>query len=172
MAPIIRTATARDVPAIRALAARAWPAAYEGLFEPRFIEVVLERTYDPARLEEAIADPDAVFLVAEEGGALAGFLHYVPGELNRLYVEPERVGAGIGHVLLIELERRLAPGTEYVALVREGNERAIAFYARHGFEEGERVDGFGHFAKAWGLELPAGTGRDLLMRRRLGDVRS
>ncbi|MEX2195084.1 MAG: GNAT family N-acetyltransferase [Thermoleophilaceae bacterium] len=172
MALTIRDAVAADAPAIRAVAGRAWPAAYEGLFEPAFIELVLERTYDPAQLADAIAAPGGHFLVAEDGGEVAGYLHYAGGELNRLYVEPERIGTGAGRLLLAELERRLPSGSEYVALVREGNERAVAFYLRQGFEIADRVDGFGRFAEAWGLDLGSGAGRDLMMRRRLPHVRS
>lgn len=174
MAVMVRDAVRDDVLAIRAVAARAWPAAYEGLFPAGFIELVLERMYAPERVGEAIADPAGCFLVAEQEGVVVGYLHYVEGELKRLYVEPERIGAGIGRALLVELERRLPPGTEYVALVREGNERATGFYLRQGFEDAGRVDGLGRFLEGAGLEPPTGTerARDVLMRRRLGHVRS
>lgn len=172
MALTTRDAVPADAPVIRAVADRAWPAAYDGLFEPSFIELVLERTYDPALLARAIADPASQFLVAEDGDTVVGYLHYADGELHRLYVEPARIGTGAGRMLLDELERRLPPGTEYVALVRGGNERAVAFYLRRGFEAAERVDGFRRYAEAWDLELPAGERADLLMRRRLPGVRS
>lgn len=156
-----------DAPAIRAVAERAWPAAYDGLFEAEFIQLVLDRTYDTALLAQAIAAPGSVFLVAEDNGVVIGYLHYADGELNRLYVEPDRIGTGAGRLLLGELERRLEPGTEYVALVRAGNERAVSFYLRHGFETVGYVNGFARFAETWGLELEDAGSRDLLMRRRL-----
>lgn len=172
MALTTRDAVPSDAPAIRAVAERAWPAAYEGLFEPEFIQLVLDRTYDAELLAEAIAAPGSVFLVAEDDGEVIGYLHYADGELNRLYVEPERIGTGAGRLLLAELERRLEPGTEYVALVRAGNHRAVSFYLRNGFETARHVDGFARFAEAWGLDLPDSGSHDLLMRRRLPGVRS
>lgn len=163
---MIRDALPADAPAVRAVAARAWPAAYEGLFEPAFIEAVVARTYAVEAIREHIADPGSVFLVACDGDAVTGFLHYGAGELHRLYVEPELVGRGIGAALLEELNSRLPAGTEYVALVREGNERALHFYDRHGFERAGLVDGFAHFAEREGYrpeDSPRG-GRDVLVR--------
>lgn len=163
---MVRDALAGDAPAIRELARRAWPAAYGGLFEPGFIELVLERTYAVAALEEQIADPASIFLVAEERGAVSGYLHHSHRELHRLYVEPELIGRGIGGALLDELHRRLPPGSEYVALVREGNERALRFYERRGFERAGLVDGFRRFLEREGLQpsAAAGAGRDVLVR--------
>ena len=133
---------------------------------------MLERAYSEESLWAFVCDPDACFLVAEEARAVIGFLHYTPGELHRLYVEPDRIGTGAGHALIAELERRLEPGTEYVALVRDGNERAVAFYRRHGFEPGGHADGFRRFAESLGVELGGGPQRDVLMRRRVRRLRS
>lgn len=175
---VVRDARPGDVPAIAAVARRAWPAAYAGLFEEEFIELVLARTYSSGALTGAIGrcarDPRAHFLVAEEGdGHVIGYLHYGPGssgpELHRLYVEPDRIREGIGSRLLAELNRRLASGTEYVALVREGNLRAVRFYERLGFEHAGLVDGFASFLERSGLPDAAveRRGGDMLMRYRV-----
>lgn len=161
------------------MAKRAWPAAYEGLFEPAFVERVLRETYAVEALEREIAGCAGHFLVTEEDGRVVGFLHYEPGELKRLYLDPGRIGAGLGRALVGELNGRLAPGTEYVALVRAGNERGIGFYEHLGFELAARVDGFRHFLAGHGDALAAptpgageGAGSDLLMRYRVPVVRS
>jgi ribosomal protein S18 acetylase RimI-like enzyme len=164
---VVRDALPEDAAAIRAVALRAWPAAYAGLFAPGYIEHVLESGYALDVLERQLADTSAVFLVAcEDDGTIIGFLHYGEGELRRLYVEPDRIGQGIGAALLAELNRRLPAGTAYVALVREGNDRALRFYDRHGFERAGLVDGLAHFAEREGYEPPGTSprGRDVLVR--------
>ncbi|MGH2761131.1 MAG: GNAT family N-acetyltransferase [Thermoleophilaceae bacterium] len=172
----VRDAVPVDAERVAGIARRAWPAAYRGLFDKSFIDLVLDQAYHPAAMRDRIEEArgaDAEFLVADEAGHAVGFLHFGPGErgaeLRALYVEPERIGAGIGHALLGELNRRLRPGTEYVALVREGNDLAIRFYERHGFEQAELVNGFDVFAAHHGLRPPAEErcGRDPLMRYRV-----
>lgn len=170
----IRDATAGDVPAIREVASRAWPATYAELFSAEFIEYVLEHGYDPDRLAEAIADPDGHFLVAEQDGEVTGYLHHARGELIRLYVEPDRIGTGLGRALVRALEERLGPGAEYTALVREGNDLAIGFYLNEGFVTTARIDGRKRFLDGWpgDPEFLPPPGRDLLMRRQIPGPRS
>ena len=170
---MIRDAAADDAAAVSAVAARAWPAAYRGLFDPAFIDRVLEHTYAARSVARHIAECAGHFLVAEEGGKVVGFLHYEPGELHRLYLDPGRIGSGLGRALVEELNRRLEPGTEYVALVRAGNDRAEGFYEHLGFELAERVDGFERFAAGHGVSPGAARDAgaegplDLLMRFRV-----
>lgn len=66
----------------------------------------------------------------EHDGEVAGFLSLEGNMVAALFVAPERQGHGFGAALLDKaksLHHRL------VASVYEENERAIAFYRRHGF---------------------------------------
>ena len=75
-------------------------------------------------------------ILVYDDGVVKGFLHYGGDEVRRLYVEPVLQGQGIGAALLDYAIRELHV-TRLWAL--EKNERAIAFYARHGFRpNGER----------------------------------
>ena len=75
-------------------------------------------------------------ILVYDDGVVKGFLHYGGDEVRRLYVEPVLQGQGIGAALLEYAIRHLHV-TRLWAL--EKNERAIAFYARHGFfPNGER----------------------------------
>ena len=87
------------------------------------------------KLMELRADfiPD---ILVYDDGVVKGFLHYGGDEVRRLYVEPVLQGQGIGAALLEYAIRELHVSRLWAL---EKNERAIAFYARHGFRpNGER----------------------------------
>ena len=137
----IETATIQDVPAIQRVADWSFHAAYADLLEPALIDALLSEWYATERLREQIADPQSVFLVARHGGRVRGYVnvdpHETPGAyfLSRLYVEPSLWGEGVGTELLGAACRRLDGDLERLDLtVLAGNERAIAFYERRGFE--------------------------------------
>ncbi len=75
-------------------------------------------------------------ILVYDDGVVKGFLHLGGDEVRRLYVEPVLHSQGVGAALL-EYAIREYGVTRLWAL--EKNERAIAFYARHGFyPNGER----------------------------------
>jgi ribosomal protein S18 acetylase RimI-like enzyme len=94
------------------------------------------------------APPGAHTLIAEDGGAIVGFVafgrhcrqhggdEYVPGigEIYAIYVAPERWGTGAGHALLeAAREAMAAAGNAELRLwVLEANARARRFYERAG----------------------------------------
>jgi len=151
----VRDATPADAPAIERLARASWPATYDGILADAEIEAFLARHYAPARLVEQIracaGRDDAHFLLAQADGEPVGYLHFAPGErgpeLSRLYVDPGRLGAGVGTALLAALHGRLPPGSEYTLLVHPRNIRARRFYAARGFVELGAVHG------TWGCDL-------------------
>lgn len=96
-----------------------------------------------------LADAKRRFILAEMQQALLGFAEVdpesrespVPGlhgiELVRLYVQPQAQRAGVGTALLGEAEKiALSSGAPFLWLtVWEGNDRALAFYARRGYAD-------------------------------------
>jgi len=88
---------------------------------------------------DAIADPRAVCLVAERGGAVAGYLiaTLVPplAELQNLGTAPEQQRAGVARALVDELiDVCRARGVRELGLeVRVSNAAAQALYRTHGF---------------------------------------
>jgi [ribosomal protein S18]-alanine N-acetyltransferase len=89
-----------------------------------------------------------IALVAEAGGALAGFaiasLVGPQAELESIAVAGEAQGRGIGAALMTAVirELRLAGVRELELEVRESNRAAGSFYARAGFREVGRRRGY------------------------------
>jgi putative acetyltransferase len=87
--------------------------------------------------------PNAAIMVAEQAGALVGFVTIdAKGYLDQLVVTPDRWGSEIAASLVDEAKRRSPTGI--TLLVNKDNARAIRFYARNGFvHAGEDVNASG-----------------------------
>lgn len=138
----VRDARPGDASRIAEIARQSWTDTYRDIFEPDFIDDFLARNYDVADLatgaQRAAEAEDREFLVAERDGELIAFAQYAVGprgpQLFRIYADPAQYGAGAGHALLTELERRLRGRVDaYVLDVHSRNARGRAFYDRHGF---------------------------------------
>lgn len=128
----IRPATAADLPRIAEIEVFDYRMNFYPIF--RSDEFYFDEMTVP-KLMPLRADfiPD---ILVYDDGVVKAFLHYGGDEVRRLYVEPVLQGQGIGAALLDYAIRELHV-TRLWAL--EKNERAIAFYARHGFRpNGER----------------------------------
>ena len=80
--------------------------------------------------------------VAERGDVLLGFVDLEESWVDLLFVHPARPARGVGATLL-DLVKGLRP-LGFGLRVHQANERARAFYARHGLVELERTDGSGY----------------------------
>lgn len=122
----IRPATPADLPRIAEIEVFNYRLCFYPIFrsdEFYFAEMTVPN------LLQSRADFIPEMLVYDDG-VVKGFLHYGGDEVRRLYVEPVLQGQGIGAALLEYAVRELGV-TRLWAL--EKNDRAIAFYARHGF---------------------------------------
>ena len=77
--------------------------------------------------------PEACIVLAENGGALVGFVTVDPKTmyLDQIVVAPENWGSRAALTLLDEAKRLSPRGLEL--LVNKDNARAIRFYEKHGF---------------------------------------
>ena len=84
--------------------------------------------------------PNAAIMVAEQAGALIGFVTLdATGYLDQLVVAPDQWGSELGNALVAEA-KRLSPDC-ITLLVNADNARAIRFYERNGFvHAGEDVN--------------------------------
>ncbi len=124
--PTPRDATAADRPALLDLWVLAWRAAMPE------IDFAARRPWLDGHLDALLA-AGARLLVAEAGGALAGFVTVDPvrRHLDQLAVHPDHQGGGIADGLMAAAQA-LSPGGLDLD-VNAGNLRARRFYARHGY---------------------------------------
>ncbi len=102
-----------------------------------------------AAFEADLADAATVCDLAQYGGQVVGYTMLVgdvappdgdggasPMELRRIYVHPDWHGRGVADALVAEsLRHALVQGHDVVWLgTNEMNDRAVAFYRKHGFE--------------------------------------
>jgi GNAT superfamily N-acetyltransferase len=126
----IRPATAADARKLAEVHVASWKAGYEGLVPDWYLA---RQSVDKrhAQWQEILANASSTVLVA---GEIDGFIAFEPetGEIPVLYVAPASFGQGIGTRLLQAAHAALDRDT--ALWVFAGNERALRFYARHGYQ--------------------------------------
>ncbi|MFP8887889.1 GNAT family N-acetyltransferase [Streptomyces mangrovi] len=183
----VREAAEADLEAVAALRVRGRRYAYGHLMPREYLEAMDATAYAARRRETFAATRETVtdLVAVDGGGRITGWAALGPcrgedggsggggceegegcrdGELYALYVEPERIGSGIGRALLAEVVRRVeARRMRRLRLwMAEGNGRARRFYAAAGFAP----DGAESFFDAGGVPVaevryvrePAGSG--------------
>lgn len=161
---IVRPSALADVPALIALTKASWARTYDPIIGAAARKAVCDAKHVPALFEAEIAGADGVSALAEAGGGIVG---HAGGRLradgtlyiDRLHVAPDGQGTGLAARLLdaaLVQVRTRAARVELTVLI--GNERAMAFYRKAGFERVERR----------GPEHGMGGVGDIVMRRQLG----
>ena len=132
---MIRLARADEAEALAAVQRDASLAALAHIFPPDQYPYPIDEVL--ARWRDALADPAAQVLVAEEDGTTSGVALSRPEWLDGLYVVPTRWGTGLArHLHDAALERVRAGGSERCHLwVLAHNARARRFYERLGWRE-------------------------------------
>jgi len=100
---------------------------------------------------EAVAAAGWPFLVAERGGAVAGYAYatqfrdragYRYTAEDSIYVHPERVGQGIGGALLDALIARCVAGgfRQLIAVIGGAEPASVELHSKRGFREAGRLN--------------------------------
>lgn len=146
MSVFVRTAGARDIPALRALLSEAWHATYDAFYGADVVADLTAKWHSASALRAMIERDRSEYLVADDSKRLCGCAYAAAvGDdarvvmLHQLYVLPDLQGHGIGGMLLQEIEDSFFESERLRLEVDERNRRAIAFYAAQGFEEAGRV---------------------------------
>ena len=145
----IRRASAADAAALAELGRRTFGETFAADNRPEDMEAYTAAAFALERVAAELADPLAVWLVAEVGHAPVGYAKLYAGEapeevrgegpveLVRLYVAREWLGRGAGAALMgacLEEARRGGHKTLWLG-VWERNARARAFYRKWGFRD-------------------------------------
>jgi len=101
----------------------------------------LEAHPDAIAFAPGVLESGRVRVAVDDAGAVAGFAVLLAGrdgacELDGLFVEPAAMRGGVGRALVADAAQRArAAGAERISVI--ANPRAVGFYARLGFVEGE-----------------------------------
>jgi diamine N-acetyltransferase len=145
----VRAAVPEDALCLSVLAMQVFLDTYatRGIRAPLAREVL--SSYSQAVFGEAIADAGHRVIVAEHQAHLVGFAQLTLGathdlaplgeqaELLRLYVQEPFTGVKVGTALLAQAERQAAEAGASVLWLTPWahNQRALAFYARRGYQD-------------------------------------
>ncbi|MEM7747041.1 MAG: GNAT family N-acetyltransferase [Pseudomonadota bacterium] len=132
----VRKASSDDIEAARALTNRSWLTTYAPLIGEDTTRGIIETRYAAPLFAQQAENPDDTFLVAARDGQIVGHCYAYPKKgtyIDRLHVEPDLKGGGIGRAMLDHVEAQHEPGSRIWLEVLQGNDNAIAFYERTGF---------------------------------------
>lgn len=141
-----RYATTEDIRVIREIAQKTWFATYEPILGKQQPQYMFDLIYSTEGLEEQI-NTGQVFVIQsatiEETNempiAFASYSIKIREEkiykLNKLYLNPDFHGAGLGKKLLLEIEKQIKEtGGLWLDLNVNRYNKAKIFYERMGFE--------------------------------------
>ncbi len=153
---VIREASFEDAPRIASLAQRTFLAAFLAHNDPMDMHSYVQEALSVMKISQELVEEGSVFFVAESkiDRAMVGYAKLRPGaddvpnlgpapvELQRIYLDENAIGKGIGTALMKRcLSRAIADGYRTLWLgVWEENHLALSFYRKWGFEViGEHV---------------------------------
>lgn len=134
-----RPATTADIPVLRELAEQVWRVSYATMIPPEQIDYMLEWMYGAGQIaremEEGVAWELALSDDRPIGFFSLGLEEPARAKLHKLYVLPERQGAGLGQALLARAQALAAArgASEICLQVNKRNTRAIRAYERAGY---------------------------------------
>lgn len=145
----IRTASERDLQAVRELLVETWHATYDAIYGRERVAAITDDWHSLASLKRSLEKPNAEFLVADDGRQLGGMACAsadATGKsvmLHQLYVRPAFQGRGVGGMLLEEIVESFPDASLFRLEVEQANARAIGFYRSQGFDQAGRTSNCG-----------------------------
>ncbi|WP_217578436.1 N-acetyltransferase [Mesorhizobium sp. GbtcB19] len=143
---LVRAMTRNDLAAVSQLLGQSWRRTYAPIMGDEAVARLSDEKHAPDKLAAELDDENKMSFVAERAdGSIAGYAMAAMDKkgdvlLDRLHIEPQAFGSGLA-VDLLHAVLAAHAGIPSIALeVIEGNDRAIAFYRKYGFEVVERRD--------------------------------
>lgn len=136
----IRAMTEADVPAVSRLLCASWQRTYGPIVGEEATAQATAKYHAPDRIRAELVDDNKMSFVAErDDRSIAGYAMAemdASGDvmLDRLHVDAGEFGTGLAADLLNAVLTAHAGIPSIKLEVLEGNDRALAFYRKHGFE--------------------------------------
>jgi len=146
MTVTIRRAQGTEVADARDLTNRSWLSTYPALIGQAETEEVIADRHSADRFREQASRVQDRFLVALQGDKVVGHLYAFQKDgmyVDRLHVDPDMKGLGIGKAMLGNLEQQMFPDTRIWLDVLRGNDDAVRFYEKVGYNRVGETDACG-----------------------------
>lgn len=169
----IRPVLPTEVEVLAQIGRRTFESTFAAGNAPDDLRDYVERAFGVERVSDELHRPGSRFFFAELDGEAVGYLKLNSGdaqtepvagatlEVERIYVDDNQQGRGVGKALLdfaFEVARRQGCDTIWLG-VWENNPKAIRFYERQGFVAFGRHD----------FVIGTDTQTDILMRSKVAD---
>jgi ribosomal protein S18 acetylase RimI-like enzyme len=141
-----KKASIQDLPLIYELAEEIWIPAFAPLFAETQLRALYQGMYNDKLLINWLKQKENDFFIALFDGQPKGYYatenHQKYLKLDKLYVHPDLQGQGVGKKILQEIVNHCRKkGIPSIELrVNRGNDGAIGFYKKYGFEIEKSVD--------------------------------
>ena len=142
----IKRAEGVEISDARDLTNRSWLSTYPPLIGEEETRSIIEGRHSAELFLEQASRVQDRFLVAIADGNIVGHCYAFQKEgmyVDRLHVDPSRKGQGVGKALLAHLETQLFADTRCWLDVLQGNDDAMKFYERVGYQKIGQTDACG-----------------------------
>jgi ribosomal protein S18 acetylase RimI-like enzyme len=136
----IRAMTESDVTAVSRLLGESWRRTYSPILGADAAARISSEHHAPDRIAAELKDSKRMAFVAERAdGSIAGYAMAEMDQagdvmLDRLHIDSSEYGTGLAADMLHAVLAAHAGIASMALEVVEGNDRALAFYRKHGFE--------------------------------------
>ena len=138
----ILSANSSDIPAIQAVASRAWAHTFKEILSDSQIAYMMQLMYSDESLKKQMEEDNHRYFLAKKDNKIVGYMSIEHNygnsrktKIHKIYLLPEEQHKGIGKLLFSFAEEKAneANDTAIFLNVNKNNAGAIAFYHRVGF---------------------------------------